>query len=569
MAEEEASADAAASPGIAEEPSASDAAVVGDLAPHSLADLSRLHGKDPSRLSERRTSFYGWVRRVREGGGGTLVFLDLYDGTKVGSLNCVASAEEYGKEEGEGEEAKKELEATTATTQDEKSFKTLTYAQLSQTEHLSLGCAVVVDGTLVLSPPTATQDFELQVSRVRVIGGVDDPLSYPIQKGTEKKMTSLRQLPFFRIRSQVVQCLFRIRSKLSLGVHLFMDSEDVQLTDPNVITVSDCEGAGETFTISPSSLFQKEGQVEEGVAPPVVGLTVSSQLPLEATVLGFKQVYTCQKSFRAEKSDTAKHLAEFTHVEYEGAFLTMDDLLNQAERFVKYVVNYAFDRCKADFDFLESKLAPTDLRPTRSLLRTALSRPFVRIKHRDAIELIRKLVKEKAKLPDDNGKMKRVKVDKFPDYGDDLSSEHEKLLVKYFGYTAIPEGEREERVKAKEEFGAFVFVTHWPLKIKSFYMAQLDDGSGECLSFDLLSPRAGELFGGSMREWRHDVLAAEIERRGMDVAPIQWFVDLRKAGSVPHGGWGMGFDRLCMLVCGVQSVRDVVPFPVYYTHCPY
>jgi asparaginyl-tRNA synthetase len=173
------------------------------------------------------------------------------------------------------------------------------------------------------------------------------------------------------------------------------------------------------------------------------------------------------------------------------------------------------------------------------------------------------------KIPGEDGKLARVKVKELPGYDDDLGSEHEKILVQYFGYEAVPEDQREQYIKDGKEFGSFVFVTHWPLKIKSFYMAQTDDGSGECLSFDLLCPRVGELFGGSMREWRFDKLDEEVKRRQMDITPIQWFLDLRKTGSCPHGGWGMGFDRLCMLVCGVQSVRDVVPFPVYYGHCPY
>jgi asparaginyl-tRNA synthetase len=525
------------------------------LPSQSLIQLSRLYAQDPQLISDKQTSFHGWVRRVRVGGGGSIVFIDMYDGTQVGSLNCLCEEATFQGTDGDDAAEK---------TQDETYYKALTFEQLDKTEHLSIGCAVVIDGTIVLSPPTATQDFEFKATRVRVIGRVFDPVSYPLQKGTEKKMISLRNLPFYRFRAQASQSVFRIRSKLDMAVHLFMDQEDVQLTDPNIMTVSDCEGAGETFSVDPPMF----GNDAEG-NPVKVGLTVSSQLPLEASICGFRQVYTCQKSFRAEKSDTAKHLAEFLHVEYEGAFITLDQLVAQAERFVKFVINYAMDRCEDDFKFLESRMAPTDMKPTRTLLRECMDRPFVRIKHRDAIELIRKLVKDKAKIPGDDGKLKRVKVKEFPDFDDDLASEHEKLLVQYFGYMAVPEDQREQYIKDGKEFGAFVFVTHWPLKIKSFYMAQTDDGSGECLSFDLLCPRVGELFGGSMREWRHDKLDEEIKRREMDVSPIQWFLDLRKSGSCPHGGWGMGFDRLCMLVCGVQSVRDVVPFPVYYGHCPY
>ena len=525
------------------------------LPSQSLIQLSRLYAQDPQLISNKQTSFHGWVRRTRVGGGGSIVFIDMYDGTQVGSLNCLCEDASFQGNDGDDAGEK---------TQDESYYKTLTFEQLDKTEHISIGCAVVIDGTIVLSPPTATQNFEFKASRVRVIGRVFDPVSYPLQKGTEKKMVSLRNLPFYRFRAQASQSVFRIRSKLDMAVHLFMDQEDVQLTDPNIMTVSDCEGAGETFTVDPP-LF---GNDAEG-NPVKVGLTVSSQLPLEASICGFRQTYTCQKSFRAEKSDTAKHLSEFTHVEYEGAFITMDQLVGQAERFVKFCINYVMDRCDDDFKFLESRMAPTDMKPTRTMLRECMDRPFVRIKHRDAIELIRKLVKDKAKIPGDDGKLKRVKVKEFPDFEDDLASEHEKLLVQYFGYMAVPEDQREQYIKDGKEFGAFVFVTHWPLKIKSFYMAQTDDGSGECLSLDLLCPRVGELFGGSMREWRHDKLDEEIKRREMDVSPIQWFLDLRKSGSCPHGGWGMGFDRLCMLVCGVQSVRDVVPFPVYYGHCPY
>jgi len=543
-------------PPASTEPSTTDGSNDEPLQSQSLIQLARLHATDPKLISDKLTSFHGWVRRTRVGGGGSIVFIDLYDGTQVGALNCLCEEANF--------QGTDDDETAATKTQDESHYKTLTYEQLSSSEHISIGCAVVVTGKIVLSPPTAKQDYEFVASSLQVIGPVYDPVAYPLQKGTEKKMISLRNLPFYRFRAQASQSVFRIRSKLDMAVHLFMDQEDVQLTDPNIMTVSDCEGAGETFMVEPHMF----GNDEEG-SPVKVGLTVSSQLPLEAAICGFRQVYTSQKSFRAEKSDTAKHLAEFTHVEYEGAFITLEQLVAQSERFVKFVIGYALDRCKDDFQFLESRMAPTDMKPTRVLLRECLDRPFVRIKHRDAIDLIVKLVKSKAKIPGDDGKLKRVKVKELPGYDDDLGSEHEKILVQYFGYEAVPEDQREDYVKNGKEFGAFVFVTHWPLKIKSFYMAQADDGSGECLSFDLLCPRVGELFGGSMREWRFDKLDEEVKRRGMDVSPIQWFLDLRKTGSCPHGGWGMGFDRLCMLVCGVQSVRDVVPFPVYYGHCPY
>jgi asparaginyl-tRNA synthetase len=527
--------------------------------PPSLKQQHILYDQGCLKDEPIKTKFYGWIHRIRIGGGGSLIFIDIYDGSCIGSLMCIASEEYY-----QGEQYIQTPLDTKYELTDSDSFKTLQFSQLSKAEYLSDGCAVVIDGLMVKAPGEATQKFEFQIHRLRVIGGVEDPTTYPIQKSTEKHFTSLRQLPFMRIRSQVMQSIFRICSKAELGIHRFMDDHDVQKVDPNIITMSDCEGAGETFGITPL-MFSRDS---EGKDIPV-GLTVSSQLPLESTICGLGRVYTAQKSFRAEKSDTIKHLAEFFHIEYEGAFHTLDSLMAFTEAMVKAVICYTHDRCKADFDFLESKFAPADTRSTRELLQLLLGYPFIRIKHCDAIDLIHKIVREKTLLPDDDGTMKRVKLQKLPLHGEDVGSEHEKLLVRYFGWIMLSKDARVKRLSEKKEFGAFVFLTHWPLKIKSFYMKQCDDGSGECESFDLLAPRVGEMFGGSMREWRYEKLDAEVKRRGMDLRPIQWFLDLRKSGSMPHGGWGMGFARFCVLLTGAPSVRDTVYLPVYYGHCPY
>lgn len=534
----------------------------------TLNDLHKMYTKDSLSISDKQIKFYGWIRRTRIGGAGSIVFIDIYDGTKVGCLMCLASAEQYVGEKFVKPKVVQEfiepIDIGISKVDDTKNLKTLTFEQLGSAEQLSAGCAVVVDGKLVLSPDGATQKFELQIYYLRVIGGIDDPTTYPIQKSTDKHISSLRQLPFMRVRSQVMQSIFRICSKLELAVHMFMDQNDVEKVDPNIITVSDCEGAGDTFMVSPS-IFSKDTNGKE--IP--VGLTVSSQLPLEALITGLRSVYTAQKSFRAEKSDTNKHLAEFFHVEFERAFITLSQLMDFTENFVKYIIDFTFSRCKEDFDFLQSKFAPSDMKSTQKLLQKLITKSFIRIKYCDAIELIQKLIDTKYMLPDENGKMKRVRVDKYPKQGDDLGAEHEKILVRYFGLQHLTQEEQSEMLKLGEEIGAFVFVTHWPIKIKSFYMKQCDDSSGECESFDLLAPCVGELFGGSMREWRYEHLMNEVQTRKMNITPIQWFVDLRKSGSMPHGGWGMGFARMCMLLTGVTSVRDVVAFPVYYTHCPY
>lgn len=524
----------------------------------SLSELHVLYKKDHNIISDVMTKFYGWVRRTRIGGGGTMIFVDLYDGTEVGELMCLATSEFY-----VGNNFKKSGDNADELS-DSYIFTTLELSQLSETKCLSDGCSVVVDGKLVLSPAKAVQNFELQIHRLRVIGSVEDPVLYPIQKSSVRQLTVLRQLPFMRMRAQIMQCLFRISAKLELGIHIFMDSEGVTKIDPNIITMSDCEGAGDTFQVSPPN-FSKN---DKGEYIPV-GLTVSSQLPLEAAITGLKQVYTSQKSFRAEKSDTPKHLAEFYHIEYEGAFKTLDTLIAFTEKHLKYIIRFTLNSCSKDMDFIESKFAPMDIKPTRDLLRELIDKPFVKIKHCAAVDLIIQLVRDKIKLPDEMGRMKCVRVEKLPEQGKDLGSEHEKLLVRYFGWITCTDEEKKQKLEQKKEFGSFVFLTHWPLAIKSFYMKQCDDDSGECESFDLLAPRVGELFGGSMREWRFDKLIAEIKRRSMDPKPIQWFLDLRKSGSIPHGGWGMGFARLCMLMTGSASVRDVVFLPVYYGHCPY
>jgi len=524
----------------------------------SFKSLHELNNIDPLELEKTKsiTRFYGWIRRIRVGGGGGIVFIDIYDGTAVGDLKCVASSEMYKNNDcdhADDNNSNKQHELI-----DNAEFKTLDFDQLSKSEYLSDGCAVAVVGQVTKPPVGTTQKIEFKIHKLQVIGRISDPMKYPINKSSEKHIVALRQLPFMRIRSQIMQSTFRICSKLEFAVHKFMNKNNVQKIDPNILTMSDCEGAGETFAIAPM-IFSKDK----------IGLTVSSQLPLESAIAGFKQVYTAQKSFRAEKSDTLKHLAEFFHIEYESAFITLPQLLDFTEIFVKYVIKYALAKCQDDFEFIESKFAPCDIKSTREFLTSLLDKQFTKIKYKDAIDLIHKIVKDKMMLPDDDGKLKKIKLDKLPKYGDDLNSEHEKLLVKYFGWTILSETEQQHKLTTKQDVGAFVFLTHWPLAIKSFYMKQCDDDSGECESFDLLAPRVGELFGGSMREWRFDKLNAEIMKRQMDITPIQWFVDLRKNGSMPHGGWGMGFARLCMLVTGMPSVRDTVYLPVYYGHCPY
>ena len=527
-----------------------------------ITHISKL--KDLSRDTIGQTiMFFGWVESKRVQGSKSLVFVDINDGTLVFEpIRCIVHQPQT--EESEVHTYKPQHETA------------LSWDSVCEPRQLSLGCSVQVTGVVVEPPKGTTQQFEIQLTDICVLDTLEDLETYPIQKSILKNLPSLRKYYHKRFRAPIIRALLKIRSKALYSVHEWFHLDDTPLLDPNIMTSSDCEGAGEifsTFTQEPKIETDPETgedrvvtvvdegtgettQVVESVStgeffssPHNTGLTVSSQLPLEAISMGTNSVYTCQKSFRAEKSDTSKHLAEFLHVEYEKYFITLDDLLIYTERFVKFLIEKTLSYAEDSYQFLnDKKKSPEYIRGRDQRLKEYLAKDFVRIKHSEAIQLIQDDIRAKAKwVSPVTGKTVRFKPKEYPKQGEDLSSEHESYLT--------------------QKFQTFVFVTHWPSAIKSFYMKQNNDGT--CDSFDLLAPLVGELFGGSMREWRHDVLIEVMKQRNMDIGPLQWFVDLRKDGSAPHGGWGMGFDRLVMFLTGVQSVRDVVPYPVYFGHCPY
>lgn len=558
-----------------------------------LKRVKKLSQLSPS-LIGTHVKLHGWIYSVRTQGAGTLLFVDLGDGSAVTPTRCLAVAATPPPTSATADDddvIPSHVYGSTNlmrdATDDETAYTRLTFEEMTQTTSLSIGCSVMIYGYVAEPPAGTTQAYEIKVLELFVIGGVADAVRYPIQKSLLKKPVALRSHYHARFRAPLVQQLMRIRSEALFAIHEFFHNEGVPLLDPNIMTSSDCEGAGEVFKVTPqffSTLSRDETKVpatkvdaeegtdvaasatttktarkEEGAADGTtnnaankfgteVGLTVSSQLPLEAMAMGTGAVYTCQKSFRAEKSDTNKHLAEFLHVEYEEYFITLTDLLDQAERYVKHVIGTVVERCAEQYQFLDHQTtAPDEFHGHRDYLRSLLERPFVRIKHADAIDLMQQDLRDKVPIVNAQGKTAKLKFKVKPVHGEDLGSEHEKYLV--------------------QKFGTFVFVTHWPSNIKSFYMKQV--GNGTCESFDLLAPLVGELFGGSMREWRYSELEAVMLNKQMDVKPLQWFVDLRKDGTAPHGGWGMGFDRLVMFLTNANSVRDVVPYPVYYGHCPY
>jgi asparaginyl-tRNA synthetase len=531
-----------------------------------LKKIQRLSEITPDHIGSA-VKLHGWVYSTRTQGAGTLVFIDLGDGSITAPVRCVAhKTESVSEPDSDITYGSLKLEDDTASA-DVSYYTKLVFDQMTEAKYLCLGCSVMLWGIVVKPPPNTTQTFEIAITDLWVIGGVSDPSAYPIQKSILKKPAALRQHYHSRFRAPLIQQLMAIRSAALQEVHAFFDKEGVPILDPSIMTSSDCEGAGEMFKVAPqffsaASIAKLKGEQSDvksddktdktadlivGLA---VGLTVSSQLPLEAIAMGTGSVVTIQKSFRAEESDTVKHLAEFLHVEFERYFITLDELIDFTERFVKYLIRSIVTRCKAQYDFLDSDVtAPPEFHKHRDFLLSLLDRPFVRIRHAEAIQVMQDDLRNKVKVKDGDKEV-RLKFKVYPLHGQDLGSEHEKYLV--------------------QKYSTFVFVTHWPSEIKSFYMKQVGDGSeGICESFDLLAPLVGEMFGGSMREWRYDVLESVMKHRGMDMAPLQWFVDLRKDGTAPHGGWGMGFDRLVMFLTGASSVRDIVPYPVYYGHCPY
>lgn len=392
------------------------------------------------------------------------------------------------------------------------------------------GCSIKAMGKLVESPAKG-QRVEVQVSSVEIIGGAD-PEEYPLAK-TKMNLDTLRGYLHLRTRTATFGNVFRIKSAITQGTHQFFKEEDYFHLDPNVITINECEGGAGVFQLTEHDLSDinklpvKDGKYDwsrDHFCKPVF-LTVSSQLQLEAISCALGAVYTTNKSFRSEHSSTSKHVSEFTHLEIEDIFIDLNDLMMVGERYIKYLANYLLETCSSELEGLDKFISKGIIDRIKEIRETT----FHRITYYDAIELFQ--------TSDMKGKLQQ---------GEDLSSEAENWLTEYFKGP--------------------VFVTHWPIKIKSFYMRQCEDGT--CESFDLLMPyKIGELIGGSMREENYDKLLSMMKQKGVDETKLTFYTDLRKFGTVPHGGFGLGVDRLCMLFTGMENIRDVIPFPVQYKNC--
>ena len=435
----------------------------------------------------------GWVRTRRDSKAG-LSFIQLNDGTCLANIQLVAqnSLSNYSDE----------------------------------IAHLSAGCAVEADGVLVASQGRG-QSVEMQASAIRVIGNVDDPETYPIQPKAHS-YEFLREVAHLRPRTNTFGALTRVRHELAQAVHGFMHDQGYYWISTPIITASDAEGAGQMFRVSTLDNVNlprdDKGQIDYGqdFFGQETFLTVSGQLNVEAYCLSLSRVYTFGPTFRAENSNTARHLAEFWMIEPEIAFADLAANADLAEAMLKSVIGRVLDRCEDDLVFLAS-------RSDKSLvdrLRGLADSEFVRMDYTEAVKILA-----------DSGKRFEFPVT----WGADLQTEHERYLT-------------------EEHVGSPVVVMNYPEKIKAFYM-RLNDDERTVAAMDVLAPGIGEIIGGAQREERLDQLDRRMRQFNIDPAHYQWYRDLRRYGTVPHAGFGLGFERLVAYVTGMGNVRDVIAYP--------
>ena len=420
----------------------------------------------------------GWVRTRRD--AKDFSFLEVNDGSCLASIQVVADAAAEGFE---------------------------------QIQDMGTGAAVGVTGALIASPGKG-QKWEIRATRLELIGPAD-PETYPLQKKRHSD-EFLRQIAHLRPRTNKYSALFRIRSSLALAIHDFFARRGFVYLHTPILTGSDCEGAGELFKVSATEadFFGKPAY-----------LTVSGQLAAEPFAPALGDVYTFGPTFRAEKSDTPRHAAEFWMVEPEMAFANLADDMDLAEAFLKHLVEHVLTACRDDLELFAKFVDTTIL----ANLETFLDKPFARLPYAEAIEILRA-----------SGKTFDYPVS----FGLDLQTEHERYLA-------------EAHVKGP------VMVYDYPKDIKAFYMRQNDDGT-TVAAMDLLVPRVGELIGGSAREERLDVLERRIAELNLPLEAYGWYLDTRRFGSAPHAGFGLGFERLLMMITGITNIRDVIAFPRAY-----
>ena len=458
--------------------------------------------------SLHKLTLKGWVRSFRSNR-----FIALNDGSTIKNIQCVIDFENF----------------------EEETLKNIT-----------VGAAIEVTGQLVESQGKG-QTVEVQVSEVTVLGNADpEEVKLTILSPKRHSLEKLREQAHLRVRTNTFGAVMRLRSKLSFAVHEYFQKNGFNYMHTPIITGSDAEGAGEMFKVSAldpkNPPLDDDGNVnyKEDFFEKETNLTVSGQLEAETYAMGLGKVYTFGPTFRAENSNTSRHLAEFWMIEPEVAFNDLADNMDLAEDFIKYVIKYALDHCQDDLEFLENRLIQEDKsKPAserqemtlREKLHFVIDNNFKRVSYTEAIDIL------KSCKPNKKKKFKYI----IEEWGADLQSEHERFLV-------------------EKHFKCPVILFDYPATIKAFYM-RLNEDEKTVRAMDVLFPGIGEIVGGSQREERYDVLKQKMQAMDISEEELYWYLDLRKFGTCTHSGFGLGFERLVLFVTGMGNIRDVIPYP--------
>lgn len=443
----------------------------------------------------------GWVRTRR--GNKNVGFIALNDGSTIHNIQVVVDMAKFDDE---------------------------------QLKPITTGAAISVNGRLSESMGSG-QNVEIQADEI-LIYGTADPEKYPLQKKGHT-MEYLREIAHLRPRTNTFGAVFRIRHHMAMAIHTFFHERGFFYFHTPLITASDCEGAGQMFQVTTKNLYNlkktDDGKIDysDDFFGKQASLTVSGQLEGELAATALGKIYTFGPTFRAENSNTPRHLAEFWMIEPEIAFIGCDELMDLEEEFIKYCVRWALEHCQDDLEFLNKMIDHGLIERLKAVTETE----FVRLPYTEGIKILEEAVAKGRKF-------------EYPVYwGCDLASEHERFLV-------------------EEHFKRPVIMTDYPKEIKAFYMKQNADGK-TIQGTDVLFPQIGEIIGGSVREENYDRLMARIEELHIPMKDMWWYLDTRRFGTVPHAGFGLGFERLMLFVTGMQNIRDVIPFPRTPNNCEF
>lgn len=435
----------------------------------------------------------GWVRTRR--GNKNVQFVALNDGSTIKNIQIVFEMDQFTEE---------------------------------QLKPITTGASIHVEGLLVESMGKG-QTCEIQAKSLEIYGTAD-PETYPLQKKGHT-FEFLREKAHLRPRTNTFGAIFRIRHNMAIAIHQFFHEHGFFYFHTPIITASDCEGAGQMFQVTTKNLYDlkkdENGSIiyDDDFFGKQASLTVSGQLEGELAATALGSIYTFGPTFRAENSNTPRHLAEFWMIEPEVAFADLNDLMDLEEEFIKYCINWALENCKDDLEFLNNMIDKGLIERLQEVVKTE----FVRLPYTEGIKILEEAIANGKKF-------------EFPVYwGCDLASEHERYLV-------------------EEHFRKPVIMTDYPKEIKAFYMKQNADGK-TVQGTDVLFPQIGEIIGGSVREENYDKLMARIEELNIPMKDMWWYLDTRRFGTVPHAGFGLGFERLLLFVTGMTNIRDVIPFP--------